>query len=254
MQALLLLLAMLFASTVHAGDAMLRIDVRPGAQIPVYLMQRDGALATLVLLPGANGELAAGDDGAPTSRNFLVRGRDHFAEAGFNVAIVGRASDRRELDYPDLISAEHVADLLKVVDALKKELGLPVWLVGNSRGTVAATAAAISFGNDRLAGLVLTSSVTSFRRIGAVPRQDLAAIRIPVLIVHHDRDACAICRPAEIPFISDGLRNAPVRRTIFVSGGEGATGDVCGPLHYHGFIGQERQVVGQIAAWIRRPV
>jgi pimeloyl-ACP methyl ester carboxylesterase len=254
MHALLLLLAMLFASTVHAGDAMLRIDVRPGAQIPVYLMQRDGALATLVLLPGANGELAAGDDGAPTSRNFLVRGRDHFAEAGFNVAIVGWASDRRELDYPDLISAEHVADLLKVVDALKKELGLPVWLVGNSRGTVAATAAAIAFGNDRLAGLVLTSSVTSFRRVGAVPRQDLAAIRIPVLIVHHDRDACAICRPAEIPFISDGLRNAPVRRTIFVSGGEGATGDVCGPLHYHGFIGQERQVVGQIAAWIRRPV
>lgn len=254
MQAFLLVLAMFVASTAYAGDAMLRVDVRPGAQVPVYLMQRDGALATVVLLPGADAELAPGEDGAPTSRNFLVRSRDHFAEAGFNVAIVGRASDRRELDYPDLISTEHVGELLKVVDALKRELGLPVWLIGNSRGTVSAAAAAIAFGNDRLAGLVLTSSVTSFRRVGALPRQDLGAIRIPVLLVHHDRDACAICRAAEVPFIFDGLRNASVRRTIFISGGEGATGDVCGPLHHHGYIGQERQVVGQIAAWIRRPI
>lgn len=254
MQVLLLMLAMFFASTVHAGDAMLRIDTRPGVQVLVYLMQREGALATLVLLPGGDGDVAAGEDGAPTSRNFLVRSRDHFAEAGFNVAIVGRASDKGDLDFGDRITAEHVGDLLKVVDALKKELGLPIWLVGTSRGTVSATAASIAFGNDRLAGVVLTSSVTSFRRAGAVPRQDLAAIRIPVLIVHHERDACAICRPAEIPFIFDGLRNAPVRRTIFISGGEGATGDVCGALHYHGYVGQERQVAGQIAAWIRRPL
>jgi pimeloyl-ACP methyl ester carboxylesterase len=248
------LIAMLMALPSHAGDAPVRIDTRPGVQVPIYLMKRDAALATVLLLPGGDGEIGESADGAPSSRNFLVRSRDYFAEAGFNVAIAGRASDKRELDYPDRIAADHIEDLGKVVDVLKKELGLPVWLVGTSRGTVSTTAAAIAFGNDRLAGIVLTSSVTSFRRVGAVPRQDLAAIRIPVLVVHHEQDACTICRAAEVPYIIDGLRNAPVRKKLIVRGGENPTGDPCEALHYHGFIGQERQVVGQIAAWIRRPM
>jgi pimeloyl-ACP methyl ester carboxylesterase len=217
-------------------------------------MKRDAAMATVLLLPGGDGEIGESADGVLSGRNFLVRSRDFFAEAGFNVAVAGRASDKRELDYPDRIGTDHIEDLGKVVDALRKELGLPVWLVGTSRGTVSATAAAIAFGNERLAGIVLTSSVTSFRRVGAVPRQDLAAIRIPVLVVHHELDACTITRAAEVSYIMQGLRNAPVRKQLIVSGGGNATGDPCGALHYHGYIGQERQVVGQIAAWIREPM
>jgi hypothetical protein len=50
---------------------------------------------------------------------------------------------------------------------------LSVWLVGTSRGTISAVAGAIAFGNEDLAGIVLTSSVTSVKRTGAVPAQKL---------------------------------------------------------------------------------
>jgi hypothetical protein len=55
-----------------------------------------------------------------------------------------------------------------LVDYLKTDSGLPIWLVGTSRGTVSATAAAIAFGNDNLSGIVLTSSVVRSKQIGAV--------------------------------------------------------------------------------------
>ena len=75
---------------------------------------------------------------------------------------------------------------------------------------VPATAASIAFGNDNLAGIVLTPSVVSSKKIGAVPRQDLAVIRIPVLVLHHEKDTCKLCSPYEVSAIINGLRNAPV--------------------------------------------
>jgi hypothetical protein len=221
--------------------------------VPLYYMKRPDAQATLVLLPGGAGGLGM-KDGVPTSANFLVRSRDLFAAGGFHVAVLGRPSDRRELGYEDRVSAEHVEDLRRAVAYLKRDAGLPVWLVGTSRGTVSATAAAIAFGNEALAGMVLTSSVTSAKNTGAVPTQDLAAIRIPVLVVHHAKDACRVCDPQGAPAIIAGLASAPVKKLVMVNGGADPSGDPCGPRHWHGYIGMEREAVALIAAWIRRPV
>jgi len=103
---------------------------------------------------------------------------------------------------------------------------------------------------DRVAGLVLTSSVVSHKRTGAVPTQDLAALRLPVLVLHHERDACPICAPQDVPAILRGLVNAPVKQQIFVSRGAAPQGEPCGALHWHGYIGLEREVVDTIAAWM----
>ena len=37
-------------------------------------------------------------DGKPTRKNFLVRSRDYFADAGLNVAVMSRATDKTDLD------------------------------------------------------------------------------------------------------------------------------------------------------------
>lgn len=220
--------------------------------VPIYYMKRSDARATLVLLPGGSGRLGI-RGGVPTSANFLVRSRDLFAASGFHVAVLGRPSDRRELDYEDRVGAEHMADLRKVVAYLARDAGLPVWLVGTSRGTVSATAAAIAFGNDALAGIVLASSVTSRSKTGAVPAQALAEIRLPVLVVHHENDACRICDPREVPEILAGLKNAPIKKLVMVSGGANPSGNPCRSRHWHGYIGIEREVVALISAWIRSP-
>lgn len=250
---ILILLAMLFSLSAMAADSLVRLDTRPDVKVPVFYMKRDGATATVVLLPGGAGGFGQMVDGKPSGRNFLVRSRDYFAAAGLNVAVMGRPSDRNDLDYPDRISPEHMQDIKSLVGYLKKDSGLPVWLVGTSKGTVSATAAAISFGNGSLAGIVLTSSIVSFRKTGAVPTQDLEKIRIPVLVLHHEKDGCNICAPHEVPAIVKGLKNAPVKKQFLVSGGDNPTGDPCEALHYHGFIGMEKPAVDLITAWIKNP-
>jgi hypothetical protein len=251
---LIFLVGLLFVATTAAfaaEDKLIKLDTRPGVSVSVYTMKRDGAAATVVLLPGGGGGIGL-RDGVPTSDNFLVRSRDHFAAHGFNVAVVSRPTDK-ELDYEFRVSPTHIEDLRQVVEYLKTDTGLPVWLVGTSRGTVSAAAAAITFGNEKLAGLALTSSVTSNKRTGAVPEQKLEAIRIPVLVLHHEKDACSVTFPRGARWIIDGLKNAPVKKLVMVNGGAGASGDPCEPLHWHGFIGMEKEAVDIITDWIRNP-
>lgn len=123
----------------------------------------------------------------PEGSNFLVRSAPMFAAPGFNVAIVARPSDMEDMDYGFRVSAPHVDDVRRVLHMVKQKLGAPAWLVGTSRGTVSAAAAAIAMRDEALIdGVVLTSSVTSLRRgAGAVPTQDLDRISVPVLVMHH---------------------------------------------------------------------
>ncbi|MDH3443383.1 MAG: alpha/beta hydrolase [Deltaproteobacteria bacterium] len=250
---ILLVGLLLTASTLAFADEneLLRIDTRPGVRVSLYYMKRDGAPATVVLLPGGGGSLGL-KGGIPTSQNFLVRSRDYFAANGFNVAVVNRPSGQA-LDYEFRISSEHIQDLRQVVRYIKRDTGLPVWLVGTSRGTISATAAAIAFGTEELAGIVLTASVTSPKKTGAVPAQNLEAIRIPVAVLHHEKDACAVTRPGEVSWIISGLKNAPVKKQIMVNGGDNPTGDPCQAMHWHGFFGMEKAAVDIIAGWIRNP-
>jgi pimeloyl-ACP methyl ester carboxylesterase len=239
-------------STPAFADGLIKIDTRPGVTLGYWYMPRPNAMATVVLLPGGAGGIGL-KNGVVTSNNFLVRSRNDFAAQRFNVAVVGRPSDKEDLDPVFRVGAAHMEDMRKLVTHLKKETGLPVWLIGTSRGTLSAAAAAIDFGNDQLAGIVLTSSITRRTQAPGVPDLALERIRIPVLVVHHQRDACSFCRPQDVMYITRGLVNAPVKKQIMVNTGDGATGDPCDALHWHGFIGAERQTVDTIAEWIKNP-
>jgi hypothetical protein len=247
-----IILLLVAASALAAEDRLVTVDTRPGVTVPVYYMKRDNAKATVALLAGGGGNIDL-VNGVPTSLTFTVRTRNLFAEHGFNVAVIGPPSDRSDLDYSFRISPEHSEDLHRITRFLKKDAGVPVWLVGTSNGTISATAAAIAFGNKELGGVVLTSSVTSQKKTGAVPYQKLDAIRIPVLVLHHERDECGICVPRDVPLITGRLVNAPVKKEVFVSGGS-PKGDPCKARHWHGYPGIEKEVVDIIANWILKPV
>ncbi|PUE48527.1 hypothetical protein B9Z45_16010 [Limnohabitans sp. 2KL-17] len=118
--------------------------------------------------------------------------------------------------------------------------------VGASRGTISAAATAIHV-RGNIAGLVLTSSIVSYKKPGALPRQDLAAIKVPMLVFHHSKDACIHCRPDEVPAAFNGFRNASIKKLLFVDGGANPAGDVRAGQHWHGFIGAEGTVVDMIS-------
>ena len=244
----------LASAQAFALDRLATIETRPGVTVEYWRMERDGARATLLLLPGGDGSLAVNPKrGVPGSHNFLVRTRDDFADAGFNVMVVGTPSDHRELEADFRASAEHVEDLRAVVESARREFGKPVWLVGTSRGTISAAAAAVALPPDSLAGVVLTSSVTNGNNTVPVPSLDLPKVRVPVLVMHHKQDECRICRPERAPHIVERLKNAPVAKLLLVEGGSGARGNPCEALHWHGYIGMEREAVAAIVAFVRNP-
>ena len=243
------LVGALAGGAARAQGQALDVPTRAGVTTSVYWAATPGARATVLLFPGGEGGFGRVEGGRATGRNFLVRSVPLFQARGLNVAVFGRPSDKPELDYADRVAEPHLADVERVLEDLRMRSAAPVWLVGTSRGTVSATAAAIRL-QGRVAGLVLSSSVVSPRRTGAVPTQDLAALRRPVLVVHHAQDACPICAPTDVPAILRGLSNVADKRQVLVQGGGPPEGDPCGALHWHGYVGQEAQVVGTIADWI----
>jgi len=237
---------------VLAQTGMLDLPLGRGdAVLPIYVAGHAKAQATVVLLPGGDGGIGRVADGEPGSGNFLVRSREMFREAGFNVVIAFRASDLNRLEYPYRAGSAHMGELDKVVDFAAREFGKPSWLVGTSLGTVSGTAAAITLGR-RIAGLVLTASITH-RVHGGLQNQDIGRIRVPVLVVHHIRDACWACAPDEARRMATGFRSAAVSKFVMVEGGSNPQGDPCQARHWHGFVGYEQQTVKLITDWILNP-
>ena len=240
------------AEEIPAGSVV-RIATR-GATLPIFTVWNKDAVATLVLYSGGGGGYGKlGEDGWPGSPNFLIRSAKLFAAQPFNVVLVGRASDVATLDGVARTGDNHDQDNQAVFHTILAQSSAPIWLVGTSMGTISATAAAIRDGGRSVAGIVLTSSVTAYRVPGAVPRQALEKIRVPVLVVHHARDACKVCTPYEAKNIAEALKNAPIKKTLLLEGGGEPSGDPCEPMHYHGYIGMENEVVDLISTWVLAP-
>jgi pimeloyl-ACP methyl ester carboxylesterase len=248
---LLALLLFFAALPAFAEDGrIVSLETNRGVEVSFYYMKQNGARATVILLPGGTGDIKL-KKGSPHSDDFLVRSRGYFFANGFNVAVVDKPDDAKRLDFRIRTSPQHRDDILQIAAYVKKDSRLPVWLVGTSRGTISATSAAISMPPDAISGLVLTSSITSSDTPGAVTSQNLARIRVPVLVVHHADDRCEICNPKSVPDIIEGLSNSPIKKAVLVSGGGWAWGNTCGSQHRHGYVGMEEKVVSLISQWIR---
>jgi hypothetical protein len=256
--AFLVVLALFNVSSVSQAEELQtgqleRVETR-GVFVPIYAVWKETAVATVVLYSGGGGGFGKiSEDGWPSSMNFLIRSAKLFSAHPFNVIMVGRATDVASLDGLTRIGEDHDRDNQAIFSAIKAKSAVPIWLVGTSMGTISVTAAAIRNSGSNISGIVLTSSVTADRVRGAVPSQDLAKIRVPVLVLHHEFDACKVCTPFEAKGIEGRLKNSPVKKTVLVSGGNGASGNPCEALHHHGYIGMEKDAVDLIANWVIQP-
>lgn len=240
------------ALTAPASGTVWSLPTRDGVRTTVYWEAAPNAWATVLLFPGGVGGFGKLEQNRPSSNNFLVRSAGEFREQGLNVAIFGRANGQ-ELAPQDRMGAEHLQDIRQVLQAVRAHSSLPVWLVGTSRGTTSVAAAASRMPDAGLAGVVLTSSIVAPAEPGALPSLDLAAIRVPVLLVQHARDACPLCTPSAMPGVLARFTQAPVKQLQLVDGGAHPTGGVCHALHWHGFIGMEHMAVQRITQWMRQP-
>jgi pimeloyl-ACP methyl ester carboxylesterase len=248
-------LAILMASSLEswAYEKFTAVDLgRGNATAPLYVLSNPSAKATLILLPGGNADTGKIAEGKPNSQNFLARSKDLFQSEGFNVVVMFRPTDLTDLETEYRVSKQHVQEIRQVIRFAKNEFNQPVWLIGTSRGTVSATASAIQSGDAEIAGLVLSSSVTTKKNQG-VSSQDISKIKVPVLVIHHQNDECRICNPDDAAQITKGLTSSPISNFVLVSGGFGPSGNPCEAKHWHGFINYENETVKLISNWIKNP-
>lgn len=250
----------LAAALAVAGPAAAGVeDVKTprGEMVRLLVEKPDNPSVTVVLFAGGAGVLDISESGdiGRLSGNFLVRSRNLFQGAGAITAVIDSPSDQRFDMYNFRTTTKHAQDVGAVIKHLKREHKLPVWLVGTSRGTESVANAAVRLTENKPAGIVLTSSLMKQhpKHGSHVLAMDVDKITIPVLIAHHERDACEWTPPEKVPDVKAALKNAKPVKVLTYDGGEGVRGDPCRARHYHGFAGIEDKVVGDIMAWIKNP-
>lgn len=241
------------AASLVAAQELVTLPTRESVTQSFLLTPPDNGqpAAAAILFPGSwghirlrreNGAIKLGEG------NFLVRSRQMFVDAGVTTAVLDTPSDQPQgMQDWFRLGDKHAADIAKVVDELKRRFpGVPVFLVGTSRGSVSAAAVARALG-DSVSGVVLTSSMTTAARSGpGLSGFDYATIKTPVLLMHHTEDSCAYT-----PY-RDARRIAQAQHypLISVSGGKPATSDPCEAFSAHGFLGKEPETVEAMVNWM----
>jgi hypothetical protein len=195
------------------------------------LLRPSAPRASIILMPGGDGYIAAGPGGTigKLRGNQLVRTRNAYLAKGLAVLVVDADVNlSRAVDY---------------MAAIKR----PVTVVATSKGTLRA-ARGIAAGAKPDA-VVLTSG---FLTDGSGSRQNVASILgsprlLPrTLVIAHRRDSCRFTLPAGVePFIRWAGGKASVK---WLDGGMDS-GDPCEARGYHGFNGLDGEVVSAAAGF-----
>ncbi len=244
-------------ATPVAQEELVTLEPRPGVSQKFLLTKPDNPVASAILFAGGHGALNVSHHSGQTQfgwgmKNFLVRTRKDFAKHGLVIATVDAPSDRKHgMYYGFRNSAQHVTDIETVIAYLKKSAGVPVWLIGTSRGTESAAYVAIH-SKEEIGGLVLTSSMTEWNKKGqTVTSMALDQIKVPTLVVAHKDDECRFTPAAGAEKIAERLVNSPKVEVKYFRGGYMPESKPCKALSAHGFFGIESRVVAAIADFIK---
>jgi dienelactone hydrolase len=255
MRAVLCVLCLAVTPAWAQTERVVDIPTRPGVTQRILVVGPEKPKAAVILFAGGHGGLMLtpqGDMGWGKG-NFLVRTRALFAQQGLLVAVLDAPSDRQAPPYLSGFrqTREHATDVKAVIAWLKKEARVPVWLVGTSRGTqsAASLATTLPLGEGGPDGIVLTSSILTDPKGRPVPDMPIDRIKVPVLVVHHKLDGCALCRYADINALMGRLTASPRKELLTFEGGT-SKGDPCEAFSYHGYAGIESDVVAKIGAWV----
>jgi hypothetical protein len=92
----------------------------------------------------------------------------------------------------------------------------------------------------------VTSSIVEPSFPGGLPSQRLGAIKVPTLLVHHEKSECKHTLFKDVPPVVDAVASSRKELITFHDGGP-LKGDPCDPWGYHGSSGIESKLVIRIA-------
>jgi Serine aminopeptidase, S33 len=254
---LMMVLGLFTLAAAASAQEVITLATRKGVTQSFFLTSRPKNLqAVAILFPGSGGLInLRTENGQPkfNQGNFLVRSRVEFVKRGVGAAIIDAPSDQQGgwgMGDEFRLGDEHATDVTTVIADLEKRFpGVPLFLVGTSRGTISAAALGARLG-ERVTGVVLTSSM--FRPAPKKSKEpgpglskfEFATVKVPLLVVHHVSDQCE-----STPY-SDAARLAEKYPLISVFGGSPPQSGPCDAFSQHGYLGKESETVEQIVNWM----
>lgn len=147
---------------------------------------------------------------------------------------------------------EHNQDIDAVIRFLRKKYpNNQIWMSGSSWGSISA-ANVTTRSAEGVDGVIFFSSVSEALyqgTAGPITKFPLSKLKVPVLAVHHKRDACPGTKPQIADEIVRLAKNAPVKKAMYFDGGE-PFGDPCKNAHYHGYNGILGEVWTEVGKWV----
>lgn len=208
----------------------------------------------IALFGGTPGALHLDATGATTLRgNFVIRSAHHWIEEGDAVALVDTPSDHPNgVDDTFRLSKESFTDTQAVVAALRQRFpNSKIALVSTSAGTM-SVGNALDRDPTLADAFVLTSPVTVPHKgspsLASLDFGSVKTAKYRLLTVSNADDGC-VSSPA-----FSGKRFAKRNDFDYVevesSEGAGDRGEQCGAHSPHGFLGIEKEVLGDISEWL----
>lgn len=254
----LLALSALAATDTEAAERVETIPTRPGVSQGLYIVDAEGPpWATAILYVGGQGNMALNAKG-PTDLlgNFLSRITERLSKAGVALVYPDTPSDHRS-GYGNFRSdPAHATDAAAILAWWRERSETPVFVIGTSRGTISAASIGAALAPGTIAGVALTSSVTRRNRsaLEAIDGKALERIGVPVLVMANRDDRCDVTPPSDVPKLIDGLKNAPAKKAVVLSGGLPPTAGPCDGKSAHGYYGLEDEATRALVDWMKSVV
>lgn len=255
LQIIIAVISFLFAPLALA-DELITLKTRPNVSQSLLLWEPYTANpeTVMLLIPGGSGNIGLNlkDGQAKAERPHLFLGqREVLLQKKMAVIVMNAPSDQEDLTQDIRISPKHVADMEVAVKEIQRRFPKSrLVILAHSRGTISAAYLAKSLG-DQVSALVLLSGLYQAYLPGpnmpssgpGLSKIDLSSLKIPMLLVHHAKDACPVSPVSDF---------SPITTSKILVNGAKNSEEVhpCGPGSNHWFSGKENAVAQEIIHWL----
>ena len=239
---------MLLAPTAIASSHVETLVLSGGQSLRMIYNAPEHSTAILLMLPGGSGRVSFDEAGQPQhARDFTIRTRADWLARGYSLVLPDSPGHRNLRGQRH--TQAYAEDVLRIIDRLRQQSSLPIFLISTSQGSIAAMNVAAHASDIK--GIVLAEPVTVKGRSGeTVFDASPSAVSVPVLIMVNRQDRCWVAPPDNAFNLAAALVASPDVQVMQVNGGMQKSSRACGALGPHGYYGIKRTVIDDIDHWL----